>query len=167
MFNFIHIAWWAAIAVGYKFTGCTEEDVYPDCFMISQSLFFGVGIMIHFLRQNDYLLEWSPKFKKERALFKEQSEVYYSSYMFLCKWHLAELFIGKFLTWTSEAITCSSDGDKWFFRTGKGNLFLMMHIIGTMQSLGMTRKVFSKSPSKVGFFDSGDAAEEDSDKKTN
>ena len=86
--------------------------------------------------------------------------------MFLCKWHAAELFLGKFLTWMTEAITCSENGDKWFFRTGKGNLFLMMHIIGTMQSLGMTRKVFSKSPKKVGFFDSGDAIEEDS-KKTN
>lgn len=43
------------------------------------------------------------------------------------------------------AIFCTTDGgNKWLFRTGAGALFLMLHILGTMQSLGVAKHVFIK-----------------------
>ena len=60
----------------------------------------------------------------------------------------------------TDAIMCSADGKNWIFNSGKGNLFMMLHIIGTMMGAGMARAVFIKTAKAEGFFGGVD---EDSD----
>ena len=67
-------------------------------------------------------------------------------------WHILELTLGKlfFETVLHGAVTCGDDGKSWVYRSGPGHLFLMLHILGTMQALGVTRKVFIKNAKSVG-----------------
>lgn len=67
-------------------------------------------------------------------------------------WHLLELTLGKlfFETFLKGAVTCGGEGKEWHYRTGLGHLYLMLHIIGTMQALGVTRKVFIKNAKSAG-----------------
>ena len=54
-----------------------------------------------------------------------------------------------------------SEGEKWLFATAKGNLFMMLHIVGTMMGTGMARAVFIKTAKAEGLF--GGVEEGDSD----
>jgi hypothetical protein len=67
-------------------------------------------------------------------------------------WHFLEIALGKlfFETLLEGAVTCGGEGKEWHYRTGAGHLFLMLHIIGTMQALGATRKVFIKNAQTAG-----------------
>ena len=60
----------------------------------------------------------------------------------------------------SDSIMCGEGGTKWLFASAKGNLFMMMHIIGTMLGTGMARAVFIKTAKAEGLFGGVD---EDSD----
>jgi hypothetical protein len=67
-------------------------------------------------------------------------------------WHVLELVLGRlfFETVLRGAVTCGGEGKEWHYRSGPGHLFLMLHILGTMQALGVTRKVFIKNAKSVG-----------------
>ena len=56
---------------------------------------------------------------------------------------------------------CTDDGQKWLFASAKGNLFMMLHIIGTMMGTGMARAVFIKTAKAEGMF--GGVEEDDTD----
>lgn len=136
--------------------------MYPDAFIMNDCLFFGVFFVVHVLKGRDYMLKWEKSEAKQEALFRAQSENYYSTYSFLVKWHLFEIVVGKGLDWFMPgAITCSADGASWIYRTGKGHLFIMLHIMGTMMGVGLTRNVFIKTV-KGGLED-----EDEGDKKDN
>lgn len=63
---------------------------------------------------------------------------------------------------------CSEDGNKWIFATAKGNLFMMLHIIGTMMGTGMARAVFiktAKAQGMLGGVEDGESDHEDDDAK--
>ncbi len=83
------------------------------------------------------------------------------------KWHLFELVLGKVLLQNvvKGAIVCSTENGKWIHRTWKGMFFLMLHILGTMQSTVMCKTVFIKNPKSVGFFDGMDDSKESKKKK--
>jgi hypothetical protein len=98
-----------------------------------------------------------------------QVENYFAFYWFLVKWHALELFLGKvlFTTVLEGAVFCTAEGgNKWLYRNGKGALFLMLHILGTMQATGMARAVFIKNPKASGLFGGFEDEVAVKDKKT-
>ncbi len=161
-FKIFHVIWWVVIFFAYKTATCSKENFYPDAFLLTNCFSIGIYVMVYSLHSKDYTLEWSPDETVAKNLFTKQSERYLSFYTFLIEWHLLELVLGKGLDSFSDAIMCSDDGTRWLFATGKGNLFMMLHIIGTMMGTGMARAVFIKTAKAEGFFGGVD---EDSDKE--
>lgn len=113
--------------------------------MWTNSFFFGIYIMMYKLEQMDYLIEWQESEANAKKLFKAQMGRYWSSYTFLVEWHIFELVIAKVLDVFTDSITCSADGSTWIYTSSKGNLFLVLHIMGSMLGIGMTRAVFIKT----------------------
>ena len=58
---------------------------------------------------------------------------------------------------------CGGDGQKWIYASGKGNLFMMLHIIGIMMGTGRARAVFIKTAKAEGFFDGVEDVESSDD----
>ena len=80
-------------------------------------------------------------------------------YTFLIEYHCFELGLAKILDVFTDSIHCSVDGNSWFYSSSKGNLFMMLHIIGISMGAGMTRAVFIKTAKTNGVF--GGLDEED------
>jgi len=160
-FKGLHVIWWAVIAFSFKTATCTPDNFYPDAFMLTNCFNVGIYIMVYMLHSKDYTLEWSEDEKVAKNLFNKQTERYMSFYTFLIEWHMFELVLGKGLDSFTDSIMCGDNGSKWIFATGKGNLFMMLHIIGTMMGTGMARAVFIKTAKAEGMF--GGVEEDDSD----
>lgn len=81
-----------------------------------------------------------------------QFKTFFSAYKKMAVWHLLELVLGKFLFKTvfKGALICAGDGKDWKYRTGFAHLFLVLHILGTVQALGMHRNVFIKDAKAFG-----------------
>ena len=77
---------------------------------------------------------------------------YWSFYTFLVEWHAFELVLAKLLDTFSDEFNCSADGQRWIITGAKGNLFFVLHIMGSMMGTGMTRAVFIKTAKSEGFF---------------
>jgi hypothetical protein len=161
-FKFFHVLWWAIIFFAYKTATCSKEDFYPDAFLVTNCFNIGIYVMVYSLHSKDYTLEWSEDESVAKNLFIKQSERYLSFYTFLIEWHLFELVLGKGLDSFTDSIMCGDEGAKWIYASGKGNLFMMLHIIGTMMGTGMARAVFIKTAKAEGFFGGVD---EDSDEE--
>ena len=129
--------------------------------MLNNCFSFGIYIMVYMLHSRDYMLEWAEDEKVAKNLFVKQTERYLSFYTFLIEWHLVELVVGKGLDAFSDSIMCSDDGKKWLFSSAKGNLFMMLHIIGTMMGTGMARAVFIKTAKAEGMFGGVEEGESD------
>lgn len=166
-FLLMHCIFWCIFGLGFSNTECTQKTFYPDGFMLTNSFFFGVYLMVKTLHTKGYLMEWTAEEKKAQELFEAQTDRFMGFFTFLVEWHLFELVIAKVLDVFTDSIHCSEDGTKWFYSSGKGNLFMMLHIIGTMMSTGMTRAVFIKTAKKLDFFgglDDDESEAEDSKK---
>ena len=166
-FYIFHVIYWGIIWVSWHTTTCTKENFYPDAFMLNNCFSFGIFVMVYMLHSRGYLLEWGDDEKVAKNLFTKQSERYFSFYTFLVEWHLVELAIGKGLDTFTDSIMCGGDGQKWIFSSFKGNLFMMLHIIGTMMGTGMARAVFIKTAKAEGMFggvDEGDSDNEEDEK---
>ena len=161
-FGMFHMVWWLLIAIASQNSGCTAENFYPDAFLMTNCFSIGIYIMVYILHNKEYLLEWSEGEEVAKNLFTKQSERYLSFYTFIIEWHLFELVLGKCLDTFTDSIMCGDEGRSWIFATGKGNLFMMLHIIGTMMGTGMARAVFIKTAKAEGFFGGVD---EDSDQE--
>ena len=109
--------------------------------------------MAYSLHKANYRLEWGPDEGKAKKLFEAQTDRFITCYTFLIQWHVFELVLAKILDVFTDSIHCSADGKSWFYSTGKGNLFMMLHIIGTSVGAGMARTVFIKTAKKSGLFD--------------
>jgi len=153
--------WWVLIAVAAQNSGCTEESFYPDAFLMTNCFSFGIYIMVYILHNKDFLLEWSEGEEVAKNLFVKQMERYLSFYTFIIEWHLFELVLGKGLDSFTDSIMCGEGGSKWIYASAKGNLFMMLHIIGTMMGTGMARAVFIKTAKEEGGIFGG--IDEDSD----
>jgi len=160
-FKGFHLMYWALILFSWHTATCTKENFYPDAFVLNNCFSFGIFMMVYMLHARGYLMEWGDNESVAKNLFTKQSERYFSFYTFLIEWHLVELVLGKGLDAFSDSIMCSDDGKNWLFASGKGNLFMMLHIIGTMMGTGMARAVFIKTAKAEGFF--GGVEEDDSD----
>ena len=80
-------------------------------------------------------------------------------YTILVEWHVFELVLAKILDVFTDSIHCSADGRSWYYSSSKGNLFMMLHIIGISLTAGITRAVFIKTAKPHGIF--GGLDEED------
>jgi len=160
-FWIFHVIWWVLIAIAAQNSGCSKEDFYPDSFLMTNCFSFGIYVMVYILHNKDFLLEWSEGEEVAKNLFVKQMERYLGFYTFVIEWHLFELVLGKCLDTFTDSIMCSEDGSQWIYASGKGNLFMMLHIIGTMMGTGMARAVFIKTVKDEGFF--GGVEEQDSD----
>ena len=127
--------------------------------MLSNSLFFGIYIMALSLHKQEYTLEWGESEEKAKKLFLAQTERFIQSYTFLVEWHAFELVLAKVLDVMTDSIHCSSDGNHWFYSSARGNLFMMIHLIGISLAGGLTRAVFIKTAKPSGIF--GGLEEED------
>ena len=162
-FRAFHLIYWVILFLARESATCTAENFYPDAFLLGNCFSLGIYIMVYMLYQRDFLMEWDEeKEAVAKKLFVKQTERYLSFYTFIIEWHVFELILGKGLDAFTDSIMCSSDGQKWIFATAKGNLFMMLHIIGTMMATGMARAVFIKTAKANGFFDGVD---EESDKE--
>ena len=155
-----HVIFWILIAMSFKSATCTEEDFYPSAFFVNNCFFAGIYVMVYMLHSKDYTLEWSEDEAAAQSLFKAQTDRFLSFYTFLVEWHMVEVGLGMGLDAFSDSIMCGEGGTKWLFASAKGNLFMMMHIIGTMLGTGMARAVFIKTAKAEGLFGGVD---EDSD----
>ena len=162
-FYVFHAMWLAIIWFSWQTATCTKEDFYPDAFMLNNCFSFGIFIMVYLLHSREYMLEWDKDETVAKNLFTKQTERYLSFYTFLIEWHMVELAIGKGLDAFSDSVMCSDDGQKWLFSSAKGNLFMMLHIIGTMMGTGMARAVFIKTAKAEGMFGGVEADESDND----
>ena len=61
------------------------------------------------------------------------------------EWHAFELVLAKVLDVFTDSIHCSADGNHWFYSSAKGNLFMMLHLIGISLAGGLARAVFIKT----------------------
>jgi hypothetical protein len=155
------VIWWFVIFMSWKASSCTVENFYPDMFVLNNCFSFGIYCMVYMLHSRDYCLEWSADETAAKDLFVKQTERYLSFYTFLIEWHLFELVVGKGLDSFSDSIMCGGDGQKWIYASWKGNLFLMLHIIGTMMGTGMARAVFIKTVKDEGIFGGVEDVESD------
>ena len=156
-FKAFHVIYWIILFLSRETATCTAQNFYPDAFLLSNCFSLGIYIMVYMLYQRNFLMEWDEeKEAVAKKLFDKQTERYLGFYTFIIEWHVFELILGKGLDAFSDSIMCSSDGQKWIFATAKGNLFMMLHIIGTMMATGMARAVFIKTAKANGFFDGVD-----------
>ena len=81
-------------------------------------------------------------------MLKNQLNTFFDKYSFLVKWHLLEVVLGRvlFAHVLKGQVYCSDDGNQWLHSSFPGALFMILHILGTMQSMGMSRKIFVKDP---------------------
>ena len=145
-----HIMFFVIMAVGYKATVCDQITQYPDSFLLSNSLFFGIYIMALTLHKQEYTLEWDKSEEKAKKLFLAQTERFIKSYTFLVEWHIFELVLAKVMDTFTDSIHCSADGNHWYYSSSKGNLFMMLHLIGISLAGGLSRAVFIKTAKPYG-----------------
>jgi len=155
-----HLGWWLLIAIAAQNSGCDASSFYPDTFLLTNAFSFGMYLMIYSLHSKDYLIEWGKNEEVAKNLFTKQTERYLSFYTFVMEWHLFEVVLGKCLDTFTDSIMCGENGTSWIYASGKGNLFMMLHIIGTMLGTGMARAVFIKTVKAEGLLGGVD---EDSD----
>jgi len=160
-FYIFHVVYWVLIALSFKSATCTEDNFYPSAFLVNNCFFIGIYVMVFLLHSKDYTLEWSPDEAKAETLFKAQTDRFMKSYTFLVEWHMIEVGLGMGLDVFSDAVMCGDGGTKWLFASGKGNLFMMMHIIGTMLGTGMARAVFIKTAKATLFGGDEDSSDDE------
>ena len=145
----LHAVFVLVLLYGYfKQSRCRDEHPYPNAFVMGDVLFYVVFAAC--IRFNKLDLEscWSVNPSEDEAKLKSLNDAqfgaFYSSLKMMAVWHGVELLIGRFLFQTvlEGGLTCGNNGKDWVYRSGPGHLFLTLHILGSMQSLGMHRKVF-------------------------
>ena len=152
VFYMFHAIYWGLIAFSAHTADCTKENFYPDAFLLNNCFSFGIFAMVYMLHIREYNIDWGKDEEAQKKLFTAQTERYIAFYTFLIEWHIFELVLGKGLDSFTDSVMCSDDGKKWLFSSAKGNLFMMLHIIGTMMATGMARAVFIKTAKAEGYF---------------
>lgn len=125
-------------------------------FVMGDVLFFVSFFACMRFSKKDLEACWSTNPTEAEAKAKElsdlQFETFFSSYKKMAVWHLVELVLGRILfkTLLEGALICGGNGTEWHYRSGAAHLFLVLHIMGTVQALGMHRNVFIKDAKKAG-----------------
>lgn len=153
----IHGLYGFIMLYGYlKQSKCTEDSVYPLAFVMGDVLFFVTFFACLRFQKKDLEACWSATLSEPEMKMKELSDsqfaTFFGTFKMMAGWHALELVLGKILfkTLLQGAVTCGGNGTEWHYRTGAGHLFLMLHILGTVQALGMHRKVFIKNAKSAG-----------------
>jgi len=153
----LHALYGFVILYGYlKQSKCSDTSVYPMSFVMGDILFFVSFFACMRFQKKDLEACWAVNptehEKKAKELSDAQFDTFFSSFKKMAIWHALELVLGKILfkTVLQGAVTCGGNGKDWHYRSGLGHLFLMLHILGTVQALGMHRNVFIKNAKSAG-----------------
>lgn len=153
----LHALYGFVIVYGFlKQSKCSEKNPYPLCFVMGDVLFFVSYVACARFSKKDldacFPKELNEKEADEKSTAMLQFDTYFGCFKKMALWHLVELVLGKLLFKTvfKGALLCSSDGLEWHYRSGLAHLFLVLHILGTVQALGMHRSVFIKSAKSMG-----------------
>ena len=165
-FKLFHVIYWVIIGVAATKTSCTEENFYPDTLMLNDCFFLGIYLMTYMLHARDYTIKWGPDEEESKKLFTKQTERLLSCFTLLIEIHMLQLVLGKGLDSFTDSVMCAENGTKWIYASAKGNLFTMLHIIGTAMGTGMARAVFIKTAKAEGFFDGIDDADSEDEGAT-
>jgi len=143
----LHFAYALVIVLGFlRLSKCTEEEPYPSCFVLGDVLFY-----LTYALCSKFGMEQVKQCLDEDGNNKElciaQFEAFFAKYKMMAAWHGLELLLGKvlFKTKFEGALICGGDGTEWHYRENKGKLFLILHILGTMQALGAHGAIFVKT----------------------
>merc|ERR1719350_2054910 len=126
---------------GFLKGDCTEDVPYPRTFVFGYASFVvGYVVCVQFdIEQVKKCLKESDDIKErdQNELCLAQFEAFFSSYKLLLVWHGLEVFLGKvlFKILLVGALTCGGDGTEWHYRSSKGKLFLLLHILGVTVAL--------------------------------
>lgn len=154
----LHALYGFVIVYGFlKQSKCSDENPYPMCFVLGDVLFFVSAFACHKFSKKDLESCWSVNpteaEMKAKDLADMQFKTFFSSYKKMAIWHLVEVVLGRFLFKTvfEGALICGGNGTEWHYRSGLAHLFLVLHIMGTVQALGMHRNVFIKDAKAAGY----------------
>jgi len=143
----LHFVYALVIVLGFvKLSECTEEDPYPSSFVVGDCLFYLTYIFCSKFGMEE-VKQCLNDDEENKELSMAQFETFFSRYKMMAAWHGLELFLGKvlFKNQLQGALICGGDGTEWFYRTSKGKLFLILHILGVMQALGAHSAIFVKT----------------------
>lgn len=153
----LHIVFAFVIGYGYlKQSKCSDANPYPMAFVMGDILYFVTFFACHRFQKKDLEACWSENLTEEEAEEKKLSDAqfktFFSAYKKMAIWHAVELVIGRvlFKTLFKGDLLCGGNGTEWHYRTGVAHLFLVLHIIGTVQALGTHRNVFIKDAKDAG-----------------
>jgi hypothetical protein len=91
------------------------------------------------------------EFKKKRyELAVAQFKAFFGKYKQMAMWHGLELVLGRLLMKTvfDGALICGGNGKEWHYRSGLAHVFLILHILGTVQALGTQSSILIKAVKK-------------------
>lgn len=142
------------ILFGYfRLTKCSAEQPYPWAFVAGDVLFFvSYAVCAQFKTSDVEECAPSKDNTDERAhiafeLTRAQFERFYGKYKQMAIWHGVELLLGRvlFKTVFEGALICGGNGTEWHYRSGLAHLFLVLHLMGTMQALGTQSSILIKT----------------------
>ena len=153
----LHALYGFVMLYGYvKQSKCSDNSPYPMSFVMGDILFYVTFFACMRFSKKDLESCWASNptetEKKAKELSDSQFAAFFGAFKKMAIWHGLELVLGKILfkTLLKGAVTCGGNGTEWHYRSGAGHLFLMLHILGTVQALGMHRNVFIKSAKDAG-----------------
>lgn len=158
----LHVLYAIVLVLGFLWSECTEEAVYPISFVMSDALFFVSYMLLLSVKQRGFDVHDLSKLDDDAGddndaddedleLFEAQVAVFFSQQRILVAWHFLEMILGYLLfnVFLQDAVTCDENGDAWVFNFKAGKLFLLLHTYGVKQGLGVASKVFFKTVKKV------------------
>lgn len=129
---------------------CSESQVYPWSFVLDDLLFFASYFLVSKFnfKTVDNLLEHgsSPAEKDSNTLVLAQFKAYFGKFRQMAIWRALELVLGRvFLKHVfEEALTCEQSSE-WHYKSIGAHLFLVLHILGTVQALGVQSEILVKT----------------------
>lgn len=154
----LHLLYAIVLFLGFMWAECTEGNVYPVSFVMSDSLFLISYVMLLYVKKRGFdVKDLKDDYDddatsiEDRELFEAQVAAFFSQQRILVAWHFLEMVLGYVLfnVFLEEAVTCDENGDAWVFNFKAGKLFLLLHTYGVKQGLGVASKVFFKTVKKL------------------
>ena len=129
---------------------CTDSQVYPWSFVLDDLLFFASYFLVSKFnfKSVDNLLEHgsSPADKDKNSLVLAQFKAFFSKFRQIAIWRALELVLGRVMLkhLFEEALTCEH-ASEWHYKSIGAHLFLVLHILGTVQALGVQSEILVKT----------------------
>jgi len=147
----LHIVYAIVITLGFLgLSKCSEAQPYPWAFVLGDVVFFVTYALCSQFNMKEVEKckpETGAKEEKEHDLTVAQFKAFFGKYKQMAMWHGLELLLGRvlFKTLFDGALICGGNGTEWHYRSGVAHLFLVLHIMGTVQALGTQSEILVKT----------------------